>query len=42
MGLKTLPYYLAYYIFDYLFYITPNIIIIVSANASKLDLFTDF
>lgn len=34
IGLRTLPYYCAYYLFDYLFYITPSIIIIASANFS--------
>eukprot|EP00347_Sterkiella_histriomuscorum_P008930 403343198 len=42
MGLKPIPYYIGYYISDYIFYITPNMMIVIICNAMSLQLFTDY
>ena len=42
MGLRTVPYYIGYYICDYIFYIIPNMIIVIACNCMRLVLFTDY
>lgn len=42
MGLRPVPYYIGYYICDYIFYMTPNLMIVVFCNAMQLSLFTDY
>ena len=42
MGLRTLPYYVGYFISDYIFYMIPNLIIIVVCDCSFVYIFTDY
>ena len=42
MGLRHTPYYLGYFLCDYLYYLVPNLLIIVNANAAQIDLFIDY
>ena len=42
MGLRTVPYYIGYFISDYIFYIIPNLLVVVLCNSLSITLFTDY
>ncbi|CDW86996.1 abc transporter family protein [Stylonychia lemnae] len=42
MGLRPIPYYIGYYICDYIFFLVPNLIQILFCNAIRLNLYIDY
>jgi hypothetical protein len=42
MGLKGTPYFIGYFISDFIFYLVPNIMVIVFCNALSISVFTDY